>query len=493
MKVLRAGLIAVGGALALLVAVLLIRTLGWSPPGGYEPVPLAAAPAIDANRAAARLGEAIRFRTVSHQNPADDRPEAWSELHAWLQATYPAAHAAMLRETVADRTLVYAWAGSNAALPPIVLMAHQDVVPVAPGTEANWTRPPFDGVIADGFVWGRGALDDKGSLVAMMEAVEALAVSGFRPRRTIYLVFGHDEETTQTGAQAAAALLKARGVKPEFVLDEGGVALTDNPVTGRPVAVIAVAEKGYATLRVTARGPGGHSSMPPDETAVHVLSKAIDRIASDRFEPRLDGPGGDLIRSLTADAPFHLRLLAANEWLFGAVVASQAARSPETAAMLRTTLAPTMLEGSPKENVLPERATALINYRLHPRDTTETVLERARRAVKDLPVEVAWTEGASEAVAPASTDSAAWRLLATVAERATGAAPAPGLLSGGTDSRHMTVLTPQIYRFLPVLIADTELAGFHGTNERLSVENVGRASNAYAVLIATVAGPQPPR
>lgn len=492
MTLLRNGLIAFAGALALLVAILLIRTFAWTPPGRYEPVALAAAPAIDANRAAARLGEAVRFRTVSNQNSADDRPEEWTKLHDWLRATYPAAHAAMRRETVAGRTLVYTWSGSDAALPPIVLMAHQDVVPVSPGTEANWTRPPFDGAVAEGFVWGRGTLDDKGSLVAIMEAVDALAASGFRPRRTVYLAFGHDEEVAGTGAQAAAALLKSRGVRPEFVLDEGGVALTSNPLTGTPTAAIGVSEKGYGTLRITARGAGGHSSMPPDETAVHVLAKAVDRVASDRFEPKLDGPGADLIRTLAGDGGFPMRMLVANAWLFGPVVAGEAAKSPQTAALLRTTVAPTMLEGSPKENVLPERATALINYRLHPRDTAVAVLARARRAVRGLPVEVNWASPPSEATRPASTDGAAWRLLATVAERSTGARPAPNLVNGATDSRHMAVLTSDVYRFLPVLIADTELEGFHGTNERLSVENVGRAANAYAVLIATAAGSRPP-
>lgn len=489
MKAFRTTLLALGGAALLLVAVLVGRTLTWTPPAREEPVKLAAAPAIDAGRAAARLGEAVRFRTVSNQNPADDVAAEWDRLHAWLQVTYPAAHGAMRRETVAGHTLVYTWAGSDPSLKPVVLMAHQDVVPVVPGTERDWKRDPFGGEIAEGFVWGRGTLDDKGSLVALMEAAEALAGSGFKPRRTVYFVFGHDEEVSGAGATAAAALLKSRGVTPEFVLDEGGLALTANPLTGVPVAVVAVSEKGYATLRVTAKGDGGHSSMPPDETAVHVLAKAVDRIASARFEPKFDGPGADLIRAMAADGGFVLKLLVANDWLFGSVLADRAAATPETAAMLRTTIAPTMLEGSPKENVLPIRATALINYRLHPRDSLDSVMARAREAVGDLPVELAWQAEATGATPPASSDSAAWRLLASVAEQATGAPAAPSLLNGATDGRKFTTLTPEVYRFLPVLIDQAELKGFHGTNERLSVENVGRAANAYAVLIATAAGP----
>lgn len=481
-----------GVAAAGLAAVLVVRTLTWTPPARTEPVPLAPPTEIDGERAAARLGQAIRFQTVSNQDPAENRWEAWTALHDWMAETYPAVHRTLSRQVLAGRTLVYRWEGTDPAAAPIVLMAHQDVVPVTPGTEGDWRRPPFSGEIAQGYVFGRGALDDKGSLVAILEAVEALAARGFRPARTVWLVFGHDEEVGGTGAAAAARLIAAAGPKPEFVLDEGGLALKRNPVTGSPFAFVGVAEKGSATLRVTARGEGGHSSTPPKETAVHVLAKAVDRIASRPRPMRFEGAGADTFRILTADAPFLTRLIVANDWLFGPLIVARMADDPGAAAMLHTTTAPTMLQGSPKENVLPQTATALINYRLHPRDTRAEVMAHARRSVGDLPVTLTWEAGAGEASPVSSTDSRAWRLIATLSEETLGMPATPYLLSGATDARMFTGVAEDVYRFMPAVVDEEDLAGFHGSNERLSVASLERMAEFYARLVATAAGPDSP-
>jgi len=489
MKAIRYGLLGLAALALVLVLAVLVRGLTWKAPAyGEARAALAPPVAIDEARAAARLGEAIRFRTVSHQDPALNRWEEWDRFHAWLANTYPAAHRAMTRETVAGHTLVYTWPGADPALPPLILMAHQDVVPVVEETRAAWTRAPFSGEVAQGAVWGRGAMDDKGSLIALMEATEALAAGGFQPRRTVLFVFGHDEEAGGSGARAAAALLAERGVKPLFVLDEGGLGLTADPLNGRPMAMIATAEKGYATLRLTARGLGGHSSAPPDQTAVHALARAVDRIASAPFPKRFDGPGAETVRALSAEAALPQRMVIANDWLFGGLLTRIVGESPAGAALLHTTIAPTMLQGSPKENVLPERATALINYRIHPRDRMAGVMARARRAVGDLPVELAWVEGAAEASPVASTSSPAWDVLAALARASLDAPPVPGLLSGATDGRAMNRLTPQVYRFLPIMVTPAELESFHGVNERLSTENLNRAAGFYARLIATTAG-----
>lgn len=489
MRAIHHGLLALGAALLLLVGLLSVRALTWRAPAhGLAKVEAAAAPAIDASAAAARLGEAIRFRTVSHQDASANDWSQWDGLQTWLARTYPKAHQAMRREAVGGRTLVYTWRGSDPALPAIILMAHQDVVPIVDETRATWTRTPFSGEVAGGYVWGRGALDDKGSLVALMEAAEALAARGFRPERTIYFVFGHDEETGGAGARAAAELLAARKVKPLFVLDEGGLGLTRDPLNGRPMVMISTAEKGYATLQVTASGAGGHSSAPPRQTAVHALARAVDRIASDTYALRFDGPGAETVRGLSAEAPFLTRVFMANDWLFGAMIAGKVGETPAGAAILRTTAAPTMLQGSPKENVLPERATALINYRIHPRDTPDEIIARARMAVGDLPVQLAWKPGASGASPVASTESESWKLISSLAREALDAPPVPGLLSGATDGRAMNRLTPEVYRFLPVMITPEELESFHGVNERLSVRNLGRAAEFYARLLVASAG-----
>ncbi|MGE5502390.1 MAG: M20/M25/M40 family metallo-hydrolase, partial [Ignavibacteriales bacterium] len=245
----RIGLL-VFAAVVLLVAVVAFRTETYQPPAqvDFSQVKLAPAMPVDTAKAAQHLSEAVRIQTVSHQNIADNDPAQWDRLHQWLVDTYPHAHALMTREIVGPGALVYTWPGSDPSLAPIVLMAHQDVVPVSPGTESQWKHPPFDGVIADGAVWGRGSVDDKGSLVSIFEALDQLAASGFKPRRTVIVVSGQDEETVGSGAKAAAAYLAGKGVKADWVLDEGGVTLADFPMLGSPVALVGVAEKGYATL-----------------------------------------------------------------------------------------------------------------------------------------------------------------------------------------------------------------------------------------------------
>lgn len=488
LKAAKRGLAALGVLFAGLLTLVLIRAVTWKAPVYEKSVELVAAIPIDGPAAAGRLAQAVRFQTVSNQDPAQNQWDQWQALHAWLARTYPGAHAALTRETVAGHTLVYTWAGADPSLAPIILMAHQDVVPVVPETLGEWTHPPFAGAVTGGVVWGRGTMDDKASLVAQMEAVEALAAKGFKPKRTVIFVFGHDEEAGGRGAAAAAALLASRGVKPMFVLDEGGLGLTEDPINGKPIAFIATAEKGYATLKVEARGEGGHSSAPPERTAVASLARAVDRIASNPFPLRFEGPGADTVRALSGEAPFLQRAVIANDWLFGPLLASKVAETPAGAALLRTTTAPTMLQGSPKENVLPDRATALINFRIHPRDSRETVMERSRRAVEGLPVTLSWIEGAGDASPVASTASPSWTLIAALARKSTGAPPVPGLLSGATDGRAMIRLGGDVYRFLPILVTPKELESFHGVDERLSIQNLDRAAEFYARLIATAAG-----
>ncbi|MEW6020146.1 MAG: M20 family peptidase, partial [Pseudomonadota bacterium] len=388
--------LAAGVAALTVVGVAGVRTLTWAPPAVIDgAADLAAAPAFDVQAAAGRLSEAITFRTVSHQDAADNDLDQWSRFHAWLQATYPQAHRVMRREIVAGHTLVYSWSGTDPRLDPIVLMAHQDVVPA--DAAEGWTHPPFEGVIAEGAVWGRGAVDDKGSLIGLFEAVESLAAAGFKPRRTVILISGHDEEVGGTGAQAANALMKSRNLSAQFVLDEGLLVVADNPLTGGPAALIGVAEKGYGTLIVTARAEGGHSSSPPPETSVGILARAVTAISEDPFPMRLQGPGADMLAVLGADAGLPLRVALANTWATEPLIVRQMAATPAGAALLHTTIAPTMLEGADKENILPREARAWINYRIAPGDTSDEVMAKARAAVGDLPVELAWSRPPQEA------------------------------------------------------------------------------------------------
>ncbi len=482
--------LAIGAAavLILLVAVVLLRTAAVRPAATFASA--GSAPQVDLAAAAGHLGQAVRFQTVGHQDPREDDPRAWDDLHAWLAATYPRLHAAAPRETVGGGALIWTWRGSDPALAPIILMAHQDVVPVAAGTRSAWRHPPFSGAMADGAVWGRGSLDDKGSLVATMEAGESLALQGFRPRRTIYIVSGHDEETTGAGASAIAATLAARRVHAEFALDEGSVVILDHPVTHGPAVLIGVAEKGYATLRVTARAAGGHSSAPPPSTAVTTLARAVLRIADRPFPLRYGGTAESMMNALAPSLPFASRLAVANAWLFRDRLTRTFAASPQGAAMLHTTIAPTMLEGSPKDNVLPDIATARINYRIAPGDTTPMVLALARAAVGRLPgVTLAIEPGARDPSPVSSSTSDAYRLIAGLAREASGAVPvAPSLVIAATDSRRLSGVARDVYRFQPIALrlGDTEM--IHGVDEHLTIDNLSRMIVFYARLMRRAAG-----
>lgn len=478
--------LAAGAAVVVLAGVVAVRTATWAPPAMVDTqMELAAAPAFDVPAAAGRLSQAITFQTVSHQEAGDNDLAQWDQFHAWLKETYPRAHAAMRRDLVAGHTLVYAWPGSDPALDPIVLMAHQDVVPA--NAAEGWTHPPFQGVIADGAVWGRGAVDDKGSLIGLFEAVEALAGAGFQPRRTVILVSGHDEEVGGGGAQAANDLLKSRGLSAQFVLDEGLLVVADNPLTGGPAALIGVGEKGYATLIVSARSEGGHSSSPPPQTSVSTLARAVTAITEDPFPMRLDGPGADMLAVLGADAGLPLRAALANTWATEPLIVRQMAATPAGAALLHTTIAPTMLQGADKENILPREARAWINYRIAPGDTSEEVMAKATNAVGDLPVELSWSRPPQEPSAVSSTDSEAWKVIAALAADVTGAPVAPGLVTAGTDSRFMAEVAQDTYRFQPITLSLAETAMIHGVNERMTLTNLERMIAFYARLIATAA------
>lgn len=452
-------------------------------------VTVAPAVAVDTARAAEHLSLAVQIPTVRHQDPAEDADGEWTRLHDFLATAYPAAHTAMNRTELASRTLVYAWPGSDPSLAPIVLMAHQDVVPVTAGTEGDWKHPPFSGAIAEGAVWGRGSVDDKGSLIGTFEALDLLARQGFRPKRTVIVVSGGDEEVIGQGARAAADYLKSKGIRAEFVLDEGLVVLTSNPISGGKLAVIGTAEKGYATLRVTAKAAGGHSSAPPaDGGGVVTLSKAVVAIQQNAFPLAFTGPGADMVRTIAADGPFAVKLAVANTWLLKGVLTKQAAKTGAGAALLHTTIAPTMLKGSPKENVLPQDATAWINYRIAPGDSSATVMARAKASVGALPVTLAWDRPPNEPSPVSSTSSWGWKVLAATAGAVAQAPVAPSLVTAGTDSRFLTPVARDVYRFQPVEFGMSDVEMIHGTNEHMTLQNLEKMVQFYARLVVTAAG-----
>jgi carboxypeptidase PM20D1 len=465
--------------LLLVAAIVLVRTVV-AVKDRAPAKPLAyTVPDADTAVAVTHLSRALQFETVSF----DDRSNASAleSLRAWLMETYPRFHALARRTVVADATLIYEWVGSDSSLAPIVLMAHQDVVPV-PEPE-RWKQPPFSGAVVDGFIWGRGALDDKSSLIAIMEAAESLVANGHVPQRTIYFVFGHDEESAGTGARAAGDVLEQRKIRAAFVLDEGSLSITDNPVTGQPVTLIAIAEKGYLTLELAVSAAGGHSNSPPPETAVDTLAKAIVAIRKSPMSTRYDGVTKAMLEAMAPDASLITRMTIANSWLFDRLIVGQLSANPATAAMLQTTVAPTMLQGSPKQNVLPSVATARINFRVLPGDTTDGVIAHVRKSLEGLPVTVTAVGLRTEPSAISSLQSAGYRLVSGIAQSLFDAPVVPTMSIGLTDSRSLRGITDDIYLFAPIRTRLGDLAMVHGIDERISTENLSRMVVFYQNVI----------
>lgn len=472
------------GIVVVLLVVMLAVTL--ATPSRQVDVPPAPQVAIDVAAAAQRLAGALRIATVSHPDPGAFDTAEFLRFHRYLGDNFPLVHARLERETVNELSLLYRWPGSDPALAPILLLAHYDVVPVVPGTEDRWEQPPFGGVIADGFVWGRGAIDDKFGVLAVLEAVEHLLQSGFVPRRTVYLAFGHDEEVGgANGAVAMAELLRERGVRPEFVLDEGGAILVDVvPGIDAAIAAVGIAEKGSVTLELSVEATGGHSSTPPRHTAIGILSRAITRLEDNPMPRELRGAARGFFDFVGPEMPFPLRVVFANLWLLGTPLEMALETVPQGNATLRTTTAATIIAGGVQSNVLPTDARASVNFRILPGDTIADVVEHARRVIDDEAVKIEVGEGAREASAVSPVDADSFDLLQrTFRAVFPEVVVAPFLTVGGTDSRHFGIVTPNIYRILPFPGRREDMERIHGSNERVDVEDYGRGIGFYVTLL----------
>jgi carboxypeptidase PM20D1 len=474
----------IGLALVLLLGVLLVRTLLFvsRQAQDFTAVDFPG----DGEQAVRRLAGALSFATVAYEDPEKFIAATFRDFHAWLAETYPAVHAALRRETIGEFGLLYTWPGQDQSLKPILLMAHQDVVPVSPETQAEWTHPPFAGEIASGYVWGRGALDDKSSLMGILEAVEALLDEGFQPQRTVYLAFGQDEEIGgRQGSARIAELLRSRVVGLEYVLDEGGF-VTEGMIPGVPVpvALVGIAEKGYLTLELSVAGPGGHSSIPVHPTTIGILSQALSRLEDNPFPADMTYLHR-LFAIVGPDMPFGKRLVLANLWLFEPLVAKTLSKSAEMNAMLRTTAAPTMLSAGVKENVLPAGATAVVNFRILPGETVDEVIARVEKIVADPRVTIRAREVRSEPSPVSDVDSASYRMLERTIRQTAGGALliAPYLVAGATDSRHYNDLADNIYRYSFLRLAPEDVVRIHGTDERIAVENYREVIRFYYQLL----------
>jgi carboxypeptidase PM20D1 len=434
-----------------------------------------------------RFRELLRIPTVSH---ADESLIDWGRFDEFTETVsrlYPAVHRALSREVVDGHSLLYRWPGAEGG-DPTVLMAHLDVVAVI---EEEWTHPPFDAdLVGEGDaaeIHARGAIDDKGSLVAILEAVETLADAGFRPARDVYLAFGHNEETAGGGARAIVALLAERGIRPALVLDEGGAVVEGVlPGVSAPTAMIGVAERGVMTLLLTAREAGGHASTPPALPATVRLARAIERLHRHPFPRRISPPVRAMLATVAPHAAQPLRSVFANLAVTGPLVAATLSRlGPETNAIVRTTAVATELSGAPGENVLATTARASVNIRLLTGDSVGGAVAHARRAIADPGIELD-VRHASEPSPVSPWRGEAWRRLATAVHDTLGeeVVTTPYLQLGASDSRWFTAISAHVYRFTPFAISRAERDALHSHNERIRVSSWLRGIDFYRSLIA---------
>lgn len=476
--------------MALLFATVLVaRTINYTPQPATAVVRQSVP--VDSQRVARHLSEAIQYRTVSTQPNFQLKPqlnpqhEQFEGFIRWLATTYPEVHSQLQPERLGNYTLLFEWPGTESDLAPVLLSGHYDVVPVIPGTDELWVYPPYSGQIDQTHIWGRGALDDKSAVIALMEAATLLLAEDFQPQRTVYLSLTHDEEMGgHQGTAAVVEKLKKENIQLAWSLDEGSFLLQDFIPGVKPlIASINVAEKGFMTLDLVAHGEGGHSSMPPQETAVGILAAALLKLQQAPVPGGLEGLSAEMFDTVARHMPFGQRLLFANRWLFGGMIDSALSDMPVTNAMLRTTTAPTMLSASVKTNVLPIEAVGTVNFRLHPRDTVERVKQYVTSVVNDDRVDVKVRRGqAASRVSSPVTEG--FKQIADAASSTYGQLiVTPGLTIAGTDSKRYEQVADDSYRFNPMIVTTEDTTGFHGTNERISIENMAKATSFYSLLI----------
>ena len=434
-----------------------------------------------------RLTKAIQIPSISFEDHIDS--SAFRALKSFMDNSFPLVDSLLEKTVISEYSLLYYWPGRKPALPPALLMAHLDVVPIEEATKDKWEQEPFSGIVKDDFIWGRGTLDDKGSALAILEAIEILLSQNYHPERSLYISFGHDEEVSgKNGAQKIVEHLQKNNIQLEYVLDEGMV-IMDGALPGldQPLALVGIAEKGFVTLQLTVQlEEGGHSSMPPPETAIGILSKAILDLRTNPFPADLEGPVQQLFDRVGPEMSMPLKAVFANLWLFEGILKGQLSKANSSNAIMRTTTAPTIFNSGMKDNVLPSRAEAKINFRIRPGETVQSVKDYVVEIINDDRVQVG-IKNPAFAVDPSpvsSTSAFGYEVIEkSIKEIFPNVIVAPSVVIAATDSRHFTKVANQVYRFFPVKLVNEDLSRIHGINERIGVEAYKDAIRFYHRLI----------
>jgi len=438
---------------------------------------------IISDSAAIHLSKAIQIKTVSK---GDTLPIDTAEFVAFrllLEKSYPLIHQQLTRQIFNKFSYVYAWKGKDTTLAPYVLMAHMDVVPVEAVAEKNWSVPSFSGIIKNDTIWGRGAVDDKVAVIAILESVENLLKQGYTPSRTIYISLGHDEEVSgKRGAKVISAWFKEQCIKPALVLDEGGqIDLQHFKSIQRPVAVVATGEKGYMNIDLSVEIPGGHSSMPTQETAIDVLNKAILQIRARKMPGEMIEPVRELVHRTSSYESFFTRMVTNNLWLTKKLVIAQLEKTKESNAMVHTTLVPTIVQAGIKDNVIPTVAKATFNSRILPGQSSDEIVQFVKEAVNDERVVI--KKQTISLMEPSSftphTHPAFLQIENIIRKSVPKVVVSPFLMIGATDSRYFRSFSDAVLNFSAV----QDVKGFHGIDERIGITDLHRMIYFYQQLI----------
>jgi len=439
---------------------------------------------INIEKAVRHLSAVLKIATVSGET--SKAKLNFNRLHGLLRHLYPQLHQRLQLAVVNGQSLLYEWQGTDKSLAPILFIAHMDVVPVGAEERAQWKFPPFSGQVDKGVVWGRGALDDKSAIIALFESIEYLLSHNFKPKRSLYIALGHDEETGGLkGAAEIAKQLMLKKIKPLVILDEwSGVFDAQLLKANKPVALVAVAEKGYMSVVLEVKSNAGHSSKPPKSTVIDILSRAIAAVNSKPMSTQLSEPVKTMFERLSSEMGLTSRIVITNSWLFKSVLLNELAAKPVTNAMVRTTFATTLFNAGVVENQLPVLASALINVRLLPGTSAKTVLTHIRLAIDDSRVKVSVKGQVSAASKISSYTSKLYQVIeASIKQEFNDVLVVPGLLIGASDSRHYQQLNSPVYRFRPFRLNHNDIASVHGVNEKISLTNLAHSIRFYIQLI----------
>ena len=432
---------------------------------------------VDVERFIKNLSDAIKIPTIANRDESLVDWAPFDEFHTLLESRYPLMHKQLEKQVISTRSLLYHWKSEHPEKEPIALLSHQDVVPVTPGTEEDWKYPAFSGEVAEGFLWGRGAIDMKNHLIAVCEAVETLLEEGYVPERDVYLCFGHNEEVMAEGEICGADCMmrwfKEKGVKLDSVLDEGGAILevkVDKVIDGH-LAGVGIAEKGHVDFEISVNAKGGHSSQPPKHSALGELSRIVCKLENNQFKAELTPQLYSLFNEIGKNTTYPVRCVMSNLPVLKPLITKVCSEIPPVASMMRTTTAVTMANGSPAPNVLPQKATVNVNFRIMPGQTIEDV-EAHIRKIAGPKAEVRMVSGKNPSkISP--TDSRAFNAIRDICkEMDPKAIVAPYLVMGGTDARQYEDVCDNIYRYSPFLMNTGLLLTCHGTNERIPVDSL---------------------